>query len=96
MTRRSTTSRRAPERGDRATSPEAPSSAQLDYFLARELFRRAHPVPSLRASSSLGRHARRLPERRGPVDQSRQQGFCRGRGQLQDFRPEGGLDQCLP
>jgi hypothetical protein len=35
-------------RGRRSASTPEPSSRQLDYFLARELFRRAHPVPALR------------------------------------------------
>jgi hypothetical protein len=71
MTRRSTTSRSASEWGHRTSSPEAPSSPQLDYFLARELFRRVHRVPSLRELPRFGRSGRRVAEAGSSGDPSR-------------------------
>jgi len=48
MARSTVSSRDAAWRRRVSAAMPAPSSRQLDYFLARELFRRAHPVPSLR------------------------------------------------
>lgn len=52
MARPSKTPTRDTRRRRSASTPE-PSSRQLDYFLAREIFRRAHPVPGLRQLAQL-------------------------------------------